>query len=251
MLRGFSSNGLAEMQTICRLCEKPDELCRSHVLPEFLYRPLYDEKHRFLILRAEAVGERYSQRGLTERLLCRACEQEIGRHEKYAAEAMSGRLGHHYRQYDDKLLIDGLDYARFKLFQISIIWRASVSTLEFFKLVSLGARAERVRHMLLEGDPGEPEEFGCVVIFAHDRGCDMSDTMFNPEPMRWAGRQMYKFFFAGAAWLYHCDQRPAASHLKKFFLQRDGTLLGLYGDLDYAKTFGPTARRFAKRRGWT
>ena len=238
------------MQSICRLCGKPNELCRSHIIPEFMYDPLYDEKHRFFIVNTDSDSERRSQQGLNEKLLCRACEQKFCRYEKYAAEAMTGRLGHKFKQYGDKLCIVGLDYTKFKLFQISILWRASVSTLEFFKFVSLGPREERARHMLLADDPGTPEEFGCVVVFAHDRGSDVSDTMLNPEPMRWAGRQMHKFFFAGAAWLYHCDQRPAANHLKKFFLQRDGTLLGLHGDLDHAKTFGVTARRFAKRRRW-
>jgi hypothetical protein len=150
------------MKAPCRLCTTSQELCRSHILPEFLYQPLYDEKHRFSILGLE--GERYAQRGLTEKLLCHHCEQHLTRYKKYAAEIMSGRLGHRFHQRGAYIIIEGVDYTRFKLFQLSVLWRASVSKLEFFKLVSLGPHEERLRQMLVGSDPGSPEEFGCVVV---------------------------------------------------------------------------------------
>ncbi len=163
---------------------------------------------------------------------------------------MSGRLGHRYQKHDGRITISGIDYALFKLFQLSILWRASVSSLDFFRLVSLGPREELLRKMLLVGEPGGPEEFGCMVIFAHERGEDISDTFFNPEPLRWAGRRMYKFFFAGSAWLFHCDQQPAATYVRKFFLQKDGSLIGLFGDLAYARKYGAVAKRLARRAGY-
>ena len=171
-------------------------------------------------------------------------------YEKYAAEVMYGRLGHRAQVRGSYIVIDGIDYTRFKLFQLSILWRASVSTLEFFKMVSLGPREDTLRTMILSDDPGSPDTFGCAVTFIHDRGQDMSDTFFNPEPMRWAGRRMHKLYFAGAVWLYHCDQRPPASHLQKLFLQRNGTLMGLFADLTEAKLHGPTAKALARRAGY-
>ena len=38
------------MEAICPLCNARSELLRSHVIPEFLFRPLYDDKHRYSIL---------------------------------------------------------------------------------------------------------------------------------------------------------------------------------------------------------
>jgi hypothetical protein len=163
---------------------------------------------------------------------------------------MSGRLGRRFQQRGSRITIEGIDYARFKLFQLSILWRASVSTLEFFRLVSLGPHEERLRQMLSACDPGSPEEFGCVVVFAHDRGHDLSDTFFNPEPMRWAGRRMYKFFFAGAVWLYHCDRQPPAPHLQELFLRPEGALTGLFGDLANGQIYGRSAERLARRAGY-
>jgi hypothetical protein len=238
------------MELKCRLCADPSDLCRSHILPEFLYRPLYDDKHRFSVVTKGTHGIQYKQRGLTERLLCRKCEQFFGRNERYASEVMTGRLGHSFEKRVRYIEIDGIDYQRFKLFQLSILWRASVSSLEFFRLVSLGSREATLRQMLLQNDPGAPEQFGCVVIFARDGGEDISDTLFNPEPVRWGGRRMYKFFFAGSAWLFHCDKQPAALHLRKFFLQRDGRLLGYTGDLVESLFHDAAATRFARKSGY-
>jgi|SRR5271156_3457859 len=163
---------------------------------------------------------------------------------------MTGRMGHRFQKHGHRITVEGIDYPRFEIFQMSVLWRASVSTLDFFRLVSLGLREERLRKMLLVGEPGEPEEFGCVVIFAHERGGDISDTLFNPEPLRWAGRRMCKFFFAGSAWLFHCDQQPSAIHLKKLFLQKDGSLIGLSGDLADGRKYGALAKRLARDAGY-
>jgi hypothetical protein len=238
------------MESECRLWRTPAELCRSHILPEFLYRPLYDEKHRFFVLNAVVDSQQYAQRGLTEQLLCSHCEQSLGRHEKYAAEVMSGRLRHQYRRQGNRITIENIDYRRFKLFQLSILWRGSVSSLEFFRLVSLGPLEERLRKMLLRNEPGQPHEFGCAVIFATERGGEISDTFFNPEPLRWCGRRMVKFFFAGSAWLFHCDQRLAPAYLQKLFLQPNGSLTGLTGDLAEARAHGALARRLARHAGY-
>ncbi|TJW03901.1 MAG: hypothetical protein E5X42_30315 [Mesorhizobium sp.] len=190
---------------------------------------------------------RYEQRGLAEPLLCETCEQRFGRYEKYAAEVMTGRSGHRFRLTGTRITISGIDYATFKLFQLSILWRASVSSLEFFKLVSIGPHEERIRRMLLGNDPGEPDTYGCMVVFARERGEDISDTFFNPEPLRWSGHRIVKFFFAGSAWLFHCDGRVPPSYLRGLFLQRDGTLTGLTGDIAAAHQYGPAFKRILQR----
>jgi hypothetical protein len=237
------------MSDICRLCRKPSPLQRSHILPEFLYRPLYDEKHRISVVKVEDDRIRYLQKGLTEALLCFACEQKLGRCEKYAAEVMTGRLGHRFQRNRSRLLTEGIDYHRFKLFQMSILWRASISSLEFFRLVSLGPREEILRTMLVHEQPGRPDQFGCVVVCATDKGSDISDTFFNPEPFRWSGHRMTKLFFAGAGWLFHCDHRTAPAYLQELFLQLDGTLQCLFGDLADARAYGGNAKRVARMLG--
>ncbi len=65
------------MNSTCRLCGKTRKLRRSHILPEFLYRPLYDGKHRYFVVSAATDSNFSLQSGLTERLLCGDCEQQL------------------------------------------------------------------------------------------------------------------------------------------------------------------------------
>lgn len=43
----------------CRLCREAKPLVNSHVIPELLYVPLYDEKHRLLSVKDDTPGSRF------------------------------------------------------------------------------------------------------------------------------------------------------------------------------------------------
>jgi hypothetical protein len=76
------AGGPRPMTDICRLCGKPSPLQRSHIIPEFLYRPLYDEKHRISVVKVGSDRIGYLQKGFTEALLCFGCEQKLALYEK-------------------------------------------------------------------------------------------------------------------------------------------------------------------------
>lgn len=79
----------------CRLCRNDRKLCDSHIIPEFFYRPMYDEKHR--IIRMSTVPEEkttYAQQGIYEKMLCTDCEQHINDFEKHARRLFFERMDH-------------------------------------------------------------------------------------------------------------------------------------------------------------
>ena len=56
---------------ICRLCLVESELQDSHIISEFQYKPLYDEKHRFFVISSDPrKNDFYEQKGFREKLLC-------------------------------------------------------------------------------------------------------------------------------------------------------------------------------------
>jgi len=71
---------------VCRLCLKPSILRNSHILPEFLYSEVYDEKHRGIAVSQER--DTVFQKELREYLLCQSCETKLSRYEKYAKETI-------------------------------------------------------------------------------------------------------------------------------------------------------------------
>ena len=56
--------------------------------------------------------------------------------------------------------IADFDYARLKLFFISVLWRAHLSQDQFFDAVDLGPWQSTARQMIWEGDPGLPAILG-------------------------------------------------------------------------------------------
>jgi hypothetical protein len=118
---------------LCPLCTHEGELVSSHIIPEFLYETLYDEKHRFHQLSLDP-GQRnqFKQKGLREPLLCVPCEQMLSVSEQYMSKLLNGGVRAQVRHDGQYLHLSGLDYQKLKLFQLSVLWRAGVSNLPSF-----------------------------------------------------------------------------------------------------------------------
>jgi hypothetical protein len=133
----------------CKLCKKEAKLRYSHILPEFFYSNMYDEKHRALKVASDE-KERYFQKGIREYLLCQECETKLSRYEGYAAKLIREIPNFSPDTSGLFLYSENVDYLRLKLFQLSIIWRASISKDRMFESVKLGRHEEKIRKMLDE-----------------------------------------------------------------------------------------------------
>jgi len=96
---------------ICRLCLHESELRNSHIIPEFVYKPIYDEKHRFdVIARAKEIRNDEKQKGLREHLLCQSCETKLSQHERYVSLFLDSGLDVMQKKYGDYVKLEGVDY---------------------------------------------------------------------------------------------------------------------------------------------
>ena len=211
----------------CRLCGNDRKLCKSHILPEFVYTPVYEEAvHRyFQISTKENDRPKSRPKGLYEELLCRECEDRIGAHESYAREVIYGGTEIGCREETYGVSIADIDYPRFKLFQISILWRSGVSSREEFAGVDLGDHEGRMREMLLGNDPGEPAEFPCHLFYSQKLMNELGDLMIlPPDPIEIGGEVAYRVYMGGFFWVFFlgdCSQTASGAQL---FLSRDGVL---------------------------
>ena len=187
----------------CRLCKREKTLQNSHIIPEFIYKPLYDEKHRFSVLsNLEEKGPPKLQKGLREKLLCVDCENHISQFEQYASRVFSGRAGVTVNRQGKFIHLDGLDYKLFKLFAMSVLWRSGVSSLEFFSEVSLGTHEPRIREMIRECDPGFPSDYPFMMSPVVFENIAQTDIILSPTGTRADGHRGYRFVFRGIAWIY-------------------------------------------------
>lgn len=210
---------------ICALCKHPKQLRKSHILPEFLYDPLYDEKHRFnvLTIRLEETN-RIEQKGVREKLLCDDCELLFSRYERYASLVIKGGAPNVAHRRDGSIIfLSGLDYKQFKLFQLSLLWRAGASKLQFFDRVQLGPHLERIGRMLLSQEPGPFDQYACLMWGITLQPGKIPGLMIQPGKLRVLNYTTYQFVFGGLVWVYFVSSQKLAVPYSQFVLQQDGS----------------------------
>ena len=105
---------------------------------------------------------RFEQKGIRDYLLCEDCEGEISKFEDYVRRIFYVGVGVQITN-GNPIFIQQIVYRKFKLFLLSLIWRASVSNNEFLENVSLGPDEEKIRKMLINRDPGSYHVFGAGI----------------------------------------------------------------------------------------
>ena len=220
----------------CALCKLEEPLQKSHILPEFVYKPHYDEKHRTLLFDGRESPPTMLQKGLREPLLCRRCEGRIGRSEDYFAR-------YWYQDHPlpavvttPTITLTDIDYCRFKLFMLSIVWRGAVSRLAQLRAMTLGSHEEPMRRMILEGDPGRPDKYPIIgeVLVDSDtrRPCD--DVVVGPIRDRFESQWLCRMVFGGALWIvFTSNRKPSDPVVESRFLTQAGQLtmgVGLFKD---------------------
>ena len=210
----------------CRLCHRLENLRDSHIVPEFLYRPLRNDARQMSGINGRGPhGRRLIQRGLTEHLLCDTCEQFLSKNYETPflrswlespALPQSSEIGYTH--------LITVEYEVFKLFHLSILFRASVSTLSSFSAVALGPHEERIRLSLLNRDPGDDWQYpiaGCLVV--HDRTKVVIYIVGMPRQYRIGPHRIYTFLYAGVNWEFGVSTHRN-DHFNSRALKRNGTI---------------------------
>lgn len=216
---------------VCRLCLEDKKLCNSHVLPSFVFRSIAPVKGQHLM---EVSADPKRKRRLRhtppyEKLLCEKCEGTLSSYERYEKKVLFDDLPREPARSSKKVwLFSGIRYHDFKLFEMSILWRAGISSLEFFREVTLGPHEERLRGMIHREDPGEPHDYGCgflgVNAFPEVMRTIVTDSIWPPARMRVSDHRCYLLNLCGLFWLFfassHTDQIPC----QEIFLSKEGDL---------------------------
>lgn len=198
---------------LCKLCKKDSILCcESHIIPGFMYTELFDTKHKLLKISLGDAREKAVSTGEYEGgILCLACEAQLCRYETYARivlfggnpgkkEVLSAQnyINQHGVQFTH---IAGLNYTKFKLFLLSILWRASISSRPFFSKVNLGPYEETLRENLLAENPGPTHFFPCVLSTYRKHGLPV-EIVGEPRKIK-TNPTSYSFLIGGILYQYY------------------------------------------------
>jgi hypothetical protein len=226
---------------ICKLCRKDRDLRESHLVPEFMYRPLYNEKHKtvgYLIGRGEPKPQ-FVQKGLRENLLCDECESFLNHNFESPNVSLWRTLAEEERGPDLSIQhiklpdgggvahVSGFDYRSFKLLLLSILWRASVSGREEFAEVVLGPHEEIIRQMLLSKRPGSQSDYPCLIFLFLEPKLGI---MIPPFRSRVEGHTTYHFILTSVRIDIMVSRHAGEHPFSRFALKEDGSFLGIFLD---------------------
>jgi len=162
--------------------------------------------------------------------LCVDCEAKMNKWENYAEKVLYGTT--HFKvpkatPTDDPLiqLIEGIDYNLFKLFLLSILWRASVATHEFFIEVNLGSAHESsLAKMLIEEDPGEELDYPVMLVFAKG---DVGKNVSIGQPYKSKTKEnavRYVFPISEAIYVFHVSKHGLEDLHKSAAIKKNNTM---------------------------
>jgi hypothetical protein len=199
---------------------------------------MYDDKHRFKILSTRHdQPNRLRQKGVYEKLLCGDCETNLSKLERYANLLLNGGISIVSMRKGNLLHLSDIDYCTFRLFQLSVLWRASISTDSFFSNVSLGKHEGKIRKLILSNDTGLTWQYGCSMVGLIADDAVLTDVMIQPNRLKLQGHTGYRFVFGGFIWIYFASNHKPPIQIQPAFLSPAGNMTILVKNFECVKDF--------------
>ena len=206
----------------CKLCQLEKSLIKkSHIIPNFMYKGLYDEHHKIRTFSPSkaAAGERATTMSASGEyeggLLCKECDNTIiGGYEDYARRALYGGnlpiprqvgvVNGKNRHGVSLSACSNVDYRLFKLFLLSVLWRASISTRPFFSEINLGPHEEVLRNMIFTSNPGEVYNYPILFLTYKNNRSMPVDLITQPRTNKLkSGHRASIFMITGMVYLFY------------------------------------------------
>jgi hypothetical protein len=230
----------------CNLCLQDKELLKnSHIIPDFMYRELFDEKHRFVKGNLISKKGKMLQSGEKEpNILCASCDNVLlgSNLEGYANKVLyGGNIGAKTQIQTNQHGVTftytaGIDYKKFKLFLLSLIWRCSISNRDFYENVDLGPYEETLRTMIYSGNPGTQMEFPCLMsTYRYDHNLPVA-VVSKPTKFRQDnGGSGYAMLVGGIVYQFYISKDKSPSVLSETSISEAGELRVVHLTPDQAR----------------
>ncbi len=211
----------------CKLCKESKELLKkSHIIPDFMYKGLYDEDHKITYATRETFKsnsnkiKRCSSGEYESQILCADCDNKVigDSLEDYASKIIYGKnlspriapISKEYEASDGTIFtnITNINYTKFKLFLLSILWRASISSRPFFSDIKLGPHEEVIRNMILKGNPGSYTDYPILILSFIKKESVPEDIITKPRKLKTSdGHNTYIFAIGGLVYIFYINAK--------------------------------------------
>ena len=202
----------------CRLCGNESRLCKSHILPRLAFRLSRQESGSVVSVLLDVTNQkeiRYTGLGWKEELLCSSCERKLSRVEDRIAKILRGRHPVTIKagstiNVDEvgnaagggSVILQGLPYREWRLFGLSMLWRAAVSQIRPFQDVDLAEHELSLREAIRKGDPVPRTFFPFFnyLVVLDNKIC--KGIVTGPRDTKWDGMPAYELILGGVGWIF-------------------------------------------------
>ena len=211
------------MKGICALCNDSGILEKSHIIPNAVFKKIKRTSNGqgIALVDDEHTSVQYSQDSWWEYLLCKKCEGQISMYEKYFFESIRGNNGIKKNQHSLGVTYTGIRYPKFKLFLISLLWRAAVAKhVAFSKVILVDQWLEELRDSINNEKPLGKSKFGCRLYKLADStagGFDvksLEQLVVAPIPRIKKRVISFMFIIDGIVIEYYCPSIPYSDFKK-------------------------------------
>jgi hypothetical protein len=131
---------------ICKLCQNNSKLQKSHIIPRSILKDVKNGEAQLYVL-SQKSKTFYGNVDPKELLLCRKCEQFLSsEYENYGTQLLKKHKN--VVKKDGYIEFKKFNYEKWYLYYLSILWRASISSLNDFEQVELGGFELVMRHCI-------------------------------------------------------------------------------------------------------
>jgi hypothetical protein len=217
----------------CRLCGEEKELIKSHIVPEGFYKNMYDDKNRLFLSSQSRKDFITMQKGQREKLLCIECDSNLigNKYDKYGIQVIRDRL--HIQPSTDykKEIWEGLDYNKFKIFLLSVLWRAHIAQ-KFHKGITLEKNIETLIVEAIKSGQAPKENVipivGISLVDPQDRASKCDEIITSGNTYTRTGQynsKTYIIIFGGYAWTFIVPSAEINDPQEDFFLKENGLMV--------------------------
>lgn len=214
----------------CKLClEEKTLLKKSHIIPDFMHKGLRDDDNKFFLVNIEDFSKsekRYTGEFESD-ILCQECDNKIiGQYETYAHKILYGGKidkGENIEFENQKnqsglvsTCVKGIDYKKFKLFLLSLLWRSSISSRKFYRQVNLGSHEEIIRKMVISGNPGKQMDYSCFIsTYLNNKDTLSPDLVGQPIRVKNGDGTKYVFLIGGFVYMFFISRHNIPDWLQE------------------------------------
>lgn len=186
----------------CQYCGENKQLIKAHIIPASFFKPLRSDNGDVTYLMTVMQGEfpKKSQTGVYDKtILCRVCEDQFAQWDEYGFKTLVDGAKQLKPLYDQKKLLafilPQVDIDQLNRFLLSVLWRASVSSQDFYKQVNLGAYQDKIQSILENNTVLGNDEYSLLISRFDDQY--FGSTMLDPRLEKWDGVNYYRIYLGG------------------------------------------------------